>query len=215
MSDTKKRIVVGGVLALIAALAALGQYLGYATVRWLGLAVVIAMMVEMVALMSRNRAQLAKRGNWLMCVVFLLWLCVMLAAINVIGSRPWIVLLMLMTICATDIGAWFFGGLLRGDKLWERISANKTWSGQIAGIACGTAVAILYGLLGTDRFMPQLMWIGISVSLLSQYGDLTASWIKRRMGTKDFGSLLPGHGGLIDRFDGWIYVLPIMWLAMM
>ena len=62
--------------------------------------------------------------------------------------------------------------------------------------------------------MPQLMWIGISVALLSQYGDLTASWIKRKFGVKDFSNTLPGHGGLLDRFDGWIYVLPITWLAM-
>ena len=76
-------------------------------------------------------------------------------------------------------------------------------------------MAVMYGLLGTDTFMPQLMWIGISVALLSQYGDLTASWIKRRMGIKDFGNILPGHGGLLDRFDGWIYVLPIIWLVML
>ena len=73
----------------------------------------------------------------------------------------------------------------------------------------------MYGLLGTDMLMPQLMWIGISVSLLSQYGDLTASWIKRKMGLKDFGRILPGHGGMLDRVDGWSYVLPLIWLVML
>jgi phosphatidate cytidylyltransferase len=57
------------------------------------------------------------------------------------------------------------------------------------------------------------MWIGIAVSLLSQYGDLAASAIKRKLGAKDFGNILPGHGGLADRFDGWIFVLPVAWLA--
>ena len=73
----------------------------------------------------------------------------------------------------------------------------------------------MYGLIGADIFLPQLMWIGISVSLLSQYGDLTASWIKRKMNIKDFGTLLPGHGGVLDRFDGWIYALPLVWLIML
>ena len=99
--------------------------------------------------------------------------------------------------------------------MWERMSPHKTWSGQIAGIICGTLAAVMYGLLGTDTFLPQLLWIGISVSLLSQYGDLTTSWIKRHFKLKDFGSIIPGHGGFLDRFDGWIYALPLIWFIMM
>jgi len=215
MSNTTKRIIVGGVLALIAGAAAAGEYFGYPAVRWLGDAVVVMMIIEMIAMMSRNRAELGENRNWIICGGFLAWLVLMLASINSIATRPWIVLLLLLIIASADIGAWFFGHWLGGDKMWERLSANKTWAGQIAGILCGTAAAVMYGLLGTDTFMPQLMWIGISVALLSQYGDLTASWIKRRMGIKDFGNILPGHGGLLDRFDGWIYVLPIIWFVMM
>ena len=215
MSNTKQRIIVGAILALIASAAAFGEYLGFAAVRWLGVAVVIMMIIEMAAMMSRNRAELHNKGNAIICGGFVAWLLLMLASVYSIGTRPWIMLLLLMIICSADIGAWFFGKWLGGDKMWEKMSAGKTWSGQIAGILCGTAAAIMYGLLGTDTFMPQLMWIGISVALLSQYGDLTASWIKRRMGIKDFGNILPGHGGILDRFDGWIYVLPIIWLVML
>ncbi len=213
MSETKKRIIAGAVMALIAAGAAVAQYFGYPAVRYLAVTVAILMIVEMGLAMSRCRANL--RGNWGVCIGFLVWLFfVAIAAWNV-GARPWIVLLMLLIICSADIGAWFFGHLLGGDKMWPRLSANKTWAGQIAGIACGTAAGVMYGLLGADIFMPQLMWIGISVALLSQYGDLTASWVKRRLGIKDFGNIIPGHGGLLDRFDGWIYVLPIIWLVML
>ena len=94
-------------------------------------------------------------------------------------------------------------------------SLSNNLAGQIAGVICGTLAAVLYGMLPTNVFFSQLMWIGISISLLSQYGDLTASFIKRRMGLKDFGRILPGHGGLLDRFDGWIYVLPLIWLVML
>ncbi len=214
MSNTKQRIVVGAIMALVAGLAALGEYFGLPTVRVLGILVVLAMITEFVLCLRRAPRDVV-RANKLSLGGFLAWLIVMLVAVYVVGARPWIVLLMLMIICAADIGAWLFGRLLGGDKMWERLSANKTWSGQIAGIACGTFAGVMYGLLGADTFMPQLMWIGISVSLLSQYGDLTASWIKRKLGIKDFGTILPGHGGMLDRFDGWIYVLPLVWFVML
>ena len=214
MSNTKQRIIVGAVMALIAGLAALGEYFGLPIVRYLGLVIVIAMMAEY-ALCLRRAPRNLLRSNWISLLYFLALLVLMLPAINVVGTRPWIVLLLLMIICAADIGAWLFGRIIGGDKMWERLSAGKTWSGQIAGIICGTLAGVMYGLLGADTFMPQLLWIGISVSLLSQYGDLTASWIKRKLGIKDFGTILPGHGGVLDRFDGWIYALPLVWLIMM
>ena len=214
MSNTKQRIIVGAIMALIAGLAALGEYLGWHTVRILGIAIVLAMIAEYILCLRRTSRD-TLRANWLSLGGFLVWLFVMLAAINVVGTHPWIVLLLLMIICAADIGAWLFGRWIGGDKMWERLSAGKTWSGQIAGIICGTFAGVMYGLLGADIFEPQLMWLGISVSLLSQYGDLTASWLKRKIGIKDFGTVLPGHGGILDRFDGWIYVLPLIWLIIL
>jgi phosphatidate cytidylyltransferase len=214
MSNTTQRIMVGVVMATVAVLAALGEYFGLPAVRILGLIIVLAMIAEFILCLRRAPRDIV-HANKLSLGGFLVWLFVMLAAINVVGARPWIILLLLMIICAADIGAWLFGRLIGGDKMWERLSANKTWSGQIAGITCGTFAGVMYGLLGADTFMPQLMWIGISVSLLSQYGDLTASWIKRKLGIKDFGRILPGHGGVLDRFDGWIYALPLVWLVML
>lgn len=214
MSDTKKRIIVGTLMAVVAVLAGVGEYFGIPAVRYLGIFVVLMMIVEMLLCIIRTPKETLKK-NWLSFGGFFVWLFVMLAAVNYVGTRPWIMLLLLLIISCADIGAWFFGRWLGGDKMWERLSEHKTWSGQIAGIICGTFGSVMYGLLGADMFMPQLMWIGISIALLSQYGDLTASWIKRKMGLKDFGRLLPGHGGMLDRFDGWIYALPLIWLIML
>lgn len=214
MSNTAKRVLVGVIMGLIVIAAGIGEYYGFNAVRYLGIFVVAMMIAEMIICISRTPRDVLKK-NWYSFGAFLVLLIIMLAAVNHVGARPWIMLLLLLTICAADIGAWLFGRLIGGDKMWERISPSKTWAGQIAGILCGTFASIMYGLLGTDMFMPQLMWIGISVSLLSQYGDLTASWIKRKMGLKDFGRILPGHGGMLDRFDGWIYVLPLIWLVML
>ena len=214
MSNTKQRIIASAIMALIACGVAALQYFGIPAVKYLGIIIVLAMIVEYVICIRKTETK-TLRENLIVFLAFLALLCVMLPAINAVGGRPWIVLLLLMIICSADIGAWFFGRLIGGDKMWERLSAKRTWAGQIAGILCGTFAGILYGLLGTDTFMPQLMWIGISVALMSQYGDLTASYIKRKMGIKDFGTILPGHGGILDRFDGWIYALPIVWLVML
>ncbi len=216
MSNTSKRIIMGIFMGVIAGVTALLQYLGIPAVRILAVLIALCMIAEMALCVYRTPRDVLRRGkNMFVFGGFIAWLIVVSFAAYNVGARPWIMLLMLMIICGADIGAWLFGKLIGGDKMWERLSAGKTWSGQIAGILCGTFMAVLYGLLGTDTFLPQLMWIGISVSLFSQYGDLTASMIKRRLGIKDFGRIIPGHGGVLDRFDGWIYVLPIIWLVML
>ncbi|MDR1361297.1 MAG: phosphatidate cytidylyltransferase [Rickettsiales bacterium] len=204
-----KRILTAAVMVLIAGVAAVLQYMGLPAVRWLGVAAALAMVVETMRLKISDKKLCAVR------CAFGAWLVLVGIAAYFVGARPWIMLLLLLIIVAADVGAWFFGKLIGGDKMWPALSAGKTWAGQIAGILCGTAAAVMYGLLGTDSFMPQLLWIGISVALLSQYGDLAASAVKRKLGIKDFGNILPGHGGVIDRFDGWIFVLPVVWLVML
>ncbi len=216
MSETPKRIITGLVMTAILCIIALLEHYGFHATRWAAVIVATGMIAEMVLAIKRAPSNIRGAGNnMLIFTVFLGWLVVVLASAYFVGLRQWVMLLLLMIICAADIGAWLFGNLLGGDKMWERMSPHKTWAGQIAGVICGTGASVLYGLLGTDTFLPQLLWIGISVSLLSQYGDLTSSWIKRRLKLKDFGNIMPGHGGFIDRFDGWIYALPLIWFIMM
>lgn len=214
--NTIQRIFAGAIMALIAGGAAVLEYFGFPAVRILGIIIVLMMIVEMVLCMKKTGKDCLKKDGVAFCV-FLAWLFVMLAAINKVGARPQLVLQLLLIICAADIGAWLFGRMIGGDKMWERISAHKTWSGQIAGIVCGASVYVAYAMFRGLPLMSAfgMIWTGISVALLSQYGDLTASWIKRKMGIKDFGNILPGHGGMLDRFDGWIYALPLVWLTML
>ncbi len=214
MSNTKQRIIVTAILIVLLGAICLLERFGINATRFAGILVVLTMLFEYFRALKSSKKATFKKSPFAFSL-FAVLLALMLVSVNSVGSRPWIMLLLLMTIAGADIGAWFFGKLFGGDKMWERLSANKTWAGQIAGIICGTFMSVLYGLLGTDTFMPQLLWIGMCVSLLSQYGDLTASWIKRKIGIKDFSNLLPGHGGLLDRFDGWIYVLPIIWFVML
>jgi phosphatidate cytidylyltransferase len=219
MTETTKRILAGAGMILIAVGAGVAEYFDLPAVRWLTVAVIACMTAELAARLYtkgiRNKEQGIRKFARTISLFLIPYSLLLLASAYFVGGRPWIILLLLMTICCADIGAWFFGRLIKGDKMWPTLSAGKTWSGQIAGILCGTFGSVMYGLLGTDSFLPQLLWIGVGISLMSQYGDLTASWIKRRLNIKDFGTILPGHGGITDRFDGWIYALPIVWLVML
>jgi phosphatidate cytidylyltransferase len=215
MNDILKKIIMVAAMLGILLIASLFGRIG---IQVISVAVVAMMIAEWIYIGIKTKFQ-----HKVLFGASLAWLLIMLAAAYVVGGRPFIMLLLLLVIAFADMGAWYFGQKIGGAKLWPEVSPNKRWSGQIAGIICGTFAAILYGLVTTSiagggihqgAFMPQLMWIGISVALLSQYGDLTASAIKRRLGIKDFSNVIPGHGGVLDRFDGWIYALPIVWLIM-
>ena len=214
-SNTFLRVITSAALLIGLALVILGEmYIPKIhIVRWVSTLIVMGGIVETIMCLVKTNVKTFQK-NSLLFSAYLLWLIVVLCSTYVVGARPWIMLWMLMIIVGADVGAWFFGLIFGGDKMWEKISAHKTWSGQIGGIICGTGMSLVYGLIGTHTFMSDLLWVGISVSLLSQYGDLTASFIKRKLDIKDFSNLLPGHGGIMDRIDGWIYVLPLIWFML-
>ncbi len=109
---------------------------------------------------------------------------------------------LLGVVIGTDIAGYFAGRYLRGPKFWPRISPKKTWSGTIAGwIAAAAIGAIFVTVFGFER---QFIALSVLVSMASQLGDITESAIKRRVHVKDTSALLPGHGGVLDRFDGLV-----------
>jgi phosphatidate cytidylyltransferase len=107
-------------------------------------------------------------------------------------------------VWGTDIMAYFGGRLIGGPKLWPRVSAGKTWSGTLVGIFCGALCGFAVVLVGSDRtcILPVLL-ISLLLAAISQGGDLAESALKRRFDVKDSGALIPGHGGVMDRLDGF------------
>ena len=109
----------------------------------------------------------------------------------------------LLVVWATDIGGYFAGRLIGGAKLWPRVSPKKTWAGALGGFAASLGVAIGFALGGPGRTV-SLLLLGAILSVAAQLGDLFESAVKRRFGVKDSSHLIPGHGGLMDRLDGFV-----------
>lgn len=107
-------------------------------------------------------------------------------------------------VWATDIVAYFVGRAVGGPKLAPRLSPNKTWSGSIGGLAGAVLAAVLVVHFGGAGAMPAAIVVAMALSTVAQIGDLAESALKRRFGVKDASSLIPGHGGLMDRLDGFV-----------
>ena len=114
------------------------------------------------------------------------------------------ILFLFSVVWATDILAYFVGRSLGGPKLAPRISPGKTWSGALGGGIGGILAGVILGLaVGADSvFMIAL--VALVLSVVSQIGDLFESWVKRRHSVKDSGTMIPGHGGVMDRVDGLV-----------
>ncbi|UEX89320.1 phosphatidate cytidylyltransferase [Staphylococcus ratti] len=119
----------------------------------------------------------------------------------------------LLIVWLTDTGAYIFGRSFGKHKLWPVISPNKTIEGFIGGLLCSLLVPLVFMFF--VQFDYSILWVLIVTIVLSafgQLGDLVESGFKRHFGVKDSGRLLPGHGGILDRFDSFMFVLPLMYI---
>ena len=128
-------------------------------------------------------------------------------------------LLILLTCIATDLGGYIFGKILKGPKL-TKISPNKTYSGVFGSFILSIIFAIIFfknltfvSLLDLDgKISVEIILIVLSISFISQVGDLIISFCKRQSKIKNTGKIIPGHGGILDRIDGMIFAFPYAFL---
>jgi len=114
------------------------------------------------------------------------------------GWLMWLVLV----VVVTDVVGYFAGRAIGGPKFWPKVSPKKTWSGTASGWVGAALVGLIFSF--NTGFGLQLIGISIALSMASQMGDMAESGMKRKMGVKDSSALIPGHGGLLDRFDGML-----------
>ncbi len=161
--------------------------------------VVVAIGILGAALLSPHRRAWAALGA---CYAFV----ALTASIAVRLDPVWgftALMLVLLTVWVTDIGGYFAGRGIGGPKLWPRVSPKKTWAGAVGGFAASVAVAAGFAASGLGKTGP-ILALGAALSIASQFGDLFESAVKRRFGVKDSSHIIPGHGGLLDRLDGFV-----------
>jgi phosphatidate cytidylyltransferase len=138
-----------------------------------------------------------------------------------LGDEPWfpnrsgIVLGMLLLVWTNDTMAYFTGRMLGKHKLFPSISPGKTWEGFIGGVVFSIVAAFLLSKYFINYSLTDWIIIALIMSVIGTLGDLFESMIKRNLGVKDSGSLMPGHGGLLDRFDAFIFSIPFVFAYIM
>jgi phosphatidate cytidylyltransferase len=190
-------------------------------IRMIGGAAVIALAAGLVALGSRDAALALLIGGALTSLLCIhgptrIWNA---AGILYAGALVFAVVLLRMSIFngvesilwlfaivwGTDIMAYFGGRLIGGPKLWPRVSPSKTWAGFIVGVTSGSLLgALVLWAMSVPIHLGPVLLLGLVAGALAQGGDLFESSLKRRYGRKDSSHLIPGHGGVMDRLDGFI-----------
>ncbi len=166
--------------------------------------VLVALGIMVAALLSPHRRGWAALGG---CYA----LVALIASIAVRFDQVWgftALMFVLLIVWVTDIGGYFAGRGIGGPKLWPRVSPKKTWAGAIGGFAASLAVAAGFAAFGLGKTGPILL-LGAVLSIASQFGDLFESAVKRRFDVKDSSHIIPGHGGLLDRLDGFVAAIVV------
>jgi phosphatidate cytidylyltransferase len=192
-SAREKRVIAAGVVALAVA----GLCLGFARVE-LAL-VALGLGAAATALLSSRQRGWTSGG-------FLYAGAAQMASVVVrLDSATGFVALVfvMLIVWVTDIGGYFAGRSIGGAKLWPRVSPNKTWAGAIGGFGASLVMALGFAALDLGQAWPLLMLAAV-LSVVAQLGDLFESAVKRRFGVKDSSHIIPGHGGLMDRLDGFV-----------
>lgn len=145
-------------------------------------------------------------------IIYVGWLGAYIISLRDMQEGAWWLLMVLPLLWITDIAAYLIGSRFGRHKLSVRLSPKKTWEGYLGGIAAATAAGLLFGLI-IPILNPSILilsplrgvFLGFILAATSLMGDLGESMIKRQVGFKDSGKLLPGHGGVFDRIDSWLW----------
>lgn len=209
--------VIAGIVVAIFAVVVLHEWTAITggAHRWLPFAITIAaaiivagggflVLAVAIAIAAAIAGGVVARDGWLPAgIIYSSAFGISLMAIRDAPGYGFAALIFVLAIVwVTDSGAFFAGRFIGGPKLWPRLSPKKTWAGAIggliAGVLAGAVAAAFFGVPMTSG----LVAAAIGLSVFCQLGDLFESWVKREFGAKDSGSIIPGHGGIMDRVDG-------------
>lgn len=185
-------------------------YLGFKDWASMGMMLVF-LWIFFVAIVQYPRYEVSDIAVHFLGVIYIGWTMSHLLLLNKMSEGILLVLYLFFAIWSSDSGAYFVGKFFGKHKLWPKVSPKKTIEGSIGGIV--TTCLVLYLLNMYCGLLPNysVFVIGIVISIVGQIGDLIESLIKRFCGVKDSGNILPGHGGILDRFDSIMLAAPFMY----
>ena len=143
-------------------------------------------------------------------IIYIIFFSFMVLQVDQMGMFRILKWTILLSAFGSDICAYFTGVFLGKHKMCPKLSPKKTWEGAIGGVVGSTVVCALFGLIFARHLLISCIIIGAGGAIISMCGDLTASAYKRKMGIKDYGNLIPGHGGIMDRFDSVLFTAPFV-----
>ena len=176
--------------------------------------VVIIPLVPIIELYRKSENPIANIGATYTSMLYIVLPLALMTAISTIGGGydGWRILYFLFILWANDIGAYIFGVMLGRHRLFERISPKKSWEGFFGGVAMAAGVAALIGGVIVGQNIVLWIALGVVIAVTGLLGDLVESMFKRAVGVKDSGSIMPGHGGFLDRFDAMFISAPFVFL---
>lgn len=200
-----------GAIAVLYAMNAFMYYMGdfnnIFLLAWL-VAVIFAGSLYLFDLEKINPVDAMATSQGLIYVVFFAFHLVLVDELNGFSNMKWLILL---TAFGSDIFAYFSGYLLGRHKLCPKLSPKKTIEGAVGGVIGSVVLCALFGYFFMRPYFIHCIVIGLIGSPVSMLGDLTASAYKRKMGIKDYGDLIPGHGGVMDRVDSVLFTAPFVY----
>ena len=210
--DVHPNIKIGyGAIAVLYAMNAYMYYMGdfnnIFLLAWL-VGVIMAGSLYMFDLEKREPVDAMATTQGLIYIVFFAFHLVLVDELVTFSNMKWLIIL---SAFGSDIFAYFTGMLLGRHKLCPVLSPKKTIEGAVGGVLGSVALCSLFGYIFMRPLLVHCVVIGLLAAPISMLGDLTASAYKRKMGIKDYGNLIPGHGGIMDRFDSVLFTAPFVY----
>lgn len=204
-----------GIAAIVSICALLGAYfLGFMPLAFVGACIPFFSLIFIIPLFQKQVLPFHDIAYTLLGILYAGMPFVVFLSLGFVGGHfnGYIPLGFLILLWSSDTGAYLAGRSFGKHKLFERISPNKTWEGFFGGLLLAVGVSLI--LAHYFESMASWQWIILSllIAIFGSLGDLVESMLKRSLGVKDSGHILPGHGGILDRFDGLLLAVPLVYL---
>ncbi len=179
--------------------------------KWYLLWLFLTVLACMLYLFKIEQRKLEDAMATLFGIVYVVFFFFHVTLVDRTGDTGILVWLVIFGAFGTDVMAYFVGVALGKHKLCPSISPKKTIEGSIGGILGSVIICGAFGAVFAKEYLIHCLILGLLCGVFSQFGDLTASIFKRKMGIKDYGNLIPGHGGILDRFDSVLFTAPLVY----